>query len=148
MTRKTASPPLLPLPIDTNDLNQQKQVSHKTSRVCGGWRGEEDSCSLPPPPGYGLVATVTHTEGGGSGWVRGQKKVCLPKIDLQFRAPLINPIFLLRNNFLMWVGGSRAGSGGAQAAIPLPPTPPPGNGKPWPAPSPSPFVKADCGYTQ
>ena len=40
--------------------------------------------------------------GGG---VRGQKKVCVPKIDLQVRAPLINFIFFLRKNFLMWVGG-------------------------------------------
>ena len=40
--------------------------------------------------------------GGG---VRGQKKVCVPKIDLQVRAPLINFIFFPRKNFLMWVGG-------------------------------------------
>ena len=40
-----------------------------------------------------------HSEGGGGGggglrlvggWVRGQKKVCVPKIDAQFRAPLLN----------------------------------------------------------
>ena len=42
---------------------------------------------------------------GGGGGVRGQKKVCVPKIDLQVRAPLINFIFFLRKNFLMWVGG-------------------------------------------
>ena len=41
----------------------------------------------------------------GGGGVRGQKKVCVPKIDLQVRAPLINYIFFLRKNFLMWVGG-------------------------------------------
>ena len=39
------------------------------------------------------------------GWLRGQKKVCVPKIDLQVRAPLINFIFFLRKHFLMWVGG-------------------------------------------
>ena len=43
--------------------------------------------------------------GGAGGWVRGQKKVCVPKIDLQVRAPLINFIFFRRKNFLMWVGG-------------------------------------------
>ena len=42
---------------------------------------------------------------GGGGWVRGQKQVCVPKIDLQVRASLINFIFFLRKNFLMWVGG-------------------------------------------
>ena len=39
--------------------------------------------------GHGLVATVTHTREGGG--VRGPKKqVCVPLIDLQFRAPLMN----------------------------------------------------------
>ena len=40
---------------------------------------------------------------GGGGGVRGQKKVCIPKIDLQLRAPLTS--FLLRKIFLMWLGG-------------------------------------------
>ena len=58
--------------------------------------------------GLCLVAGSYYTGGGGGGlggWVRGQKKVCVPKIDLQVRAPLINFIFLLRKTFLMWVGG-------------------------------------------
>ena len=49
---------------------------------------------------------VDTTPGSGvGGLVRGQKKVCVPKIDLQMRAPLTNFIFFLRKNFLMWVGG-------------------------------------------
>ena len=49
---------------------------------------------------------ILYRGGGMGGWV-GQrpKKVCVPKIDLQVRAPLINFIFFLRKNFLMWVGG-------------------------------------------
>ena len=39
------------------------------------------------------------------GGVRGQKIVCVPKIGLEFPAPLINFIFCLRKMFLMWVGG-------------------------------------------
>ena len=42
---------------------------------------------------------------GGGGGSEAKKKVCVPKIDLQVRAPLINFIFFLRKNFLMWVGG-------------------------------------------
>ena len=50
---------------------------------------------------------------GVGGWVRGQKKVCVPKIHFQFRAPLIS--FSPEENFSDvggWVGGS---GGGAQA---------------------------------
>ena len=59
---------------------------------------------------------------GGGGWVRGQKKVCVPKIDLQVRAPLIHFIFFLRKNFLMWVGGwvGQAKSRGANLTPPPP----------------------------
>ena len=53
------------------------------------------------------------------GWVRGQKKVCVPKINLQFQAPLINSICSPRNNFLTWVGGWVTWSSGR------PKTPPP-----------------------
>ena len=35
--------------------------------------------------------------------VRGQKEVCVPKIGIEFPAPLINFIFCLRKFFLMWV---------------------------------------------
>ena len=48
---------------------------------------------------------ILYRGGGVGGWVRGQKKVCVPKIHLQVRAPLINFICFLRKNFLMWVGG-------------------------------------------
>ena len=40
--------------------------------------------------------------GGGGGQA---KKVCVPKINVQFGAPLINFIYFLRKTFLMWVGG-------------------------------------------
>ena len=67
---------------------------------------------------------------GGGGGVRGKKKkVCEPKIDLQFRAPLINFIFLLRTN-VSDVGG--IGLGG-QAEEPRLPFRPPSNAQPWPA---------------
>ena len=53
----------------------------------------------------------------------------VPKIDLQFRAPLINFIFFLRKNFLMFVGaGFRRRSPGCHP----PPPPAAGNGAPWP----------------
>ena len=39
------------------------------------------------------------------GRARGQKKVYVPKINLQVRAPLINFTFILENKFLMWLGG-------------------------------------------
>ena len=41
--------------------------------------------------------------GGGGG--SEAEQVCVPKIDLQFRAPLMNFILLLKKSFLMWVGG-------------------------------------------
>ena len=58
---------------------------------------------------------------GRGGGQREKKRVCAPKIDLQFRAPLISLIFFLRQNFPMWAGGLGSG-GGAQAAIPPPPS--------------------------
>ena len=84
-------------------------------------------------PSHGLVANFTFSGGVGGwvgGWVGGleaQKKVCVPKIDLQFRAPLINCIFFLRNNFLLQV------SGWVRRRSPGYHFPPPHNGKPWPA---------------
>ena len=82
-------------------------------------------------PGHCLVATMTYTgsEGGG-GWLEAKKKVCVPKIDLQFRAPLRNFTFLLRTHFLMWVGWVRRSPG-------CHPPPPPGNAKPCPRAVPS-----------
>ena len=50
--------------------------------------------TLPPPPLAGV-----------RGLVRGQEKVCVPKIGLKFPALLINVIFCRRIFFLMWVGG-------------------------------------------
>ena len=64
----------------------------KTSRRNAG------DCSRPLLSGWLILY-----RGGGGG--QRPKKVCVPKIDLQVRAPLINFIFCLRKNFLMWVGG-------------------------------------------
>ena len=63
-------------------------------------------------PGHGLVAKFTKT-GAGSGSEAKRKKVFVPKVNLQFWAPLMNFIFSL---CLMWGGGGSGG--GAQAAIP------------------------------
>ena len=54
-------------------------------------------------PGYCLRRTPPAPP---RGWV-GQrpKKFCVPEIGVKFPAPLINFIFCLRKNFLMWVGG-------------------------------------------
>ena len=59
-----------------------------------------------------------------------KKKVCVPTIYLEFRAPLINSNFFRRKILLMWVGGR--GGGGGLAEEPSPPPPPPsGTGKWW-----------------
>ena len=47
------------------------------------------------------------------GWGR-PKKVCVPKTGLKFPAPLINFIFCLRKNFLMWAGWVGQGWPGPQ----------------------------------
>ena len=52
-------------------------------------------------PGHGSVATVTYPGGSVGGGVSGRKIVHVPKIDLQFQAPLRNFTFFLRNSFLM-----------------------------------------------
>ena len=62
--------------------------------------------------------------GGGSwlvgGWVGGQKRVCVPKIDLQFRAPLINIILFRRKCCLTWAGGWVPWSSGSPKMTPSP----------------------------
>ena len=61
-----------------------------------------------------LLLSVAHAppsrEGEGGG---GQKKVCVPEIDLHFGASLINFVFPPRKVFLMWVGGWVGRSAGA-----------------------------------
>ena len=47
-----------------------------------------------PGAGHGLVATVTCTRGFGGGGGRRPKKDCVPKIDLRFRVPSRNFIFV------------------------------------------------------
>ena len=67
------------------------------------------------------MANGTSTRGEGRG-ARGKKFFYVPKMDLQFRAPLINFNSSLRRNFLMWAGGWVGGPR-------LPSPPPPGKGK-------------------
>ena len=53
----------------------------------------------------GLLLSGGHLTGGGGGGVRGQKQVCVSKINLKFPAPLMNFVFHPRTIFLVWVGG-------------------------------------------
>ena len=69
------------------------------------------------------MATVTYTGVWGAGGSEAQNKVCVPKIDFQFRAPLINFIFSRAKNFLMCVCRGGGLGGGAQVAIPPLPQP-------------------------
>ena len=88
----------------------------------GSWGCTMHLCMhIASRPGHGLVATVTYTPWGGQRGSEAKKKVCVPKMDLQIRAPLIHFIFFLRTIFLMWVGGwIRQRSSGCY------PPPPPG----------------------
>ena len=92
-------------------------VSPERRAVDRRWR-----VCVPPRPLLSGWLILYRGRGVGGGGVRGQKKVCVPKIDLQVRAPLINFIFFLRKNFLMWVGGwvGQPKSRGANLT-PLPP---------------------------
>ena len=107
-------------------LKQQMESMESSAEVCHPSAGA-GTC-LPgghmangSSAGHGLVATVTYTRGRG---VQRLKNVCVPKIDLQFRAPSIKFIFFLRKTFLMWLYGG----GGGQAeepGLPFRPPPPP-----------------------
>ena len=67
------------------------------------------------------MAAVTYTGGWGDG-SEAKKNFCVPKIDVQFRAPLIIFISSPRKNFLMWVGGwARQRNPGCHSATPPPP---------------------------
>ena len=57
-----------------------------------------------PWAGRGLVVTVTYIR-RGVGESEALKKVFVPAIHLQSRAPLINSFFSRSEPFLMWVGG-------------------------------------------
>ena len=81
-------------------------------------------------------------EGGGGGQ-RPEKKVCVSKIDLQFRALLMNFIFFSRGTVsdVGGVGGwLRRRSPGCHSALP---PPAPSNAKPWPG-----RVPAGCDAVQ
>ena len=94
--------------------------SSRTVSNGGVWEGS--LCAPPcspaqPPPQIGDACA-------SGAWVRGRKKVFVPEIDLQFRAPLIHFIFFPRKNFLMWVGGfaTRKSPGCRSAPPPAPVT--------------------------
>ena len=71
-------------------------------------KGRTGDC---PGPCKGTTTRRNVTRG-----VRGQKQVCVPKIDFQFRAPLIE--FIFPEEKFSDVGGGAGSGGGAQAAIP------------------------------
>ena len=77
-------------------------------RPVGAAKGEQSDTEVLSPPPPRLV-----------GWVRDQKKSCVPKISLKFLPPLVNVIFLLEE-FFFDVGGGWVGRG-----WPGPQTPPP-----------------------
>ena len=66
--------------------------------VCTGSGGGPSGWTPPAPPNAVHIGVghrpllsgwlILYRGSGGGGWVRGQKKVCVPKIDLQVRAPL------------------------------------------------------------
>ena len=80
------------------------------------------------------MPNFTDTVGGMGGWVRGQRKNCVAKIDLQFRAPMMN-LFPGAKFIWVYVGGWVGGWVGQaeELRLLLQPPPPPGNAKPWPA---------------
>ena len=41
----------------------------------------------------------------GGGWVRGRKKVCVPKVDVPFRAALLNFVFWHHENVVPQIQG-------------------------------------------
>ena len=55
------------------------------------------------PPGW---CSVWWTRRGGGWGVRDQKQVCVPKVCLHFRAPLINFFFSSEEMFPMWMRGA------------------------------------------
>ena len=61
--------------------------------------------------------------GGGGGGSEAKKMVCVPKLDLQVRAPLMNFISFRRKIFLIWLGGG--GSAKFRGGPISRPTPPP-----------------------
>ena len=65
----------------------------------GSFKWVAGTCKRGWGAGHVLLATVIYTGGGSEAKV----KVCVPQMDLQFRAPLINAIFSLRKSFLVWV---------------------------------------------
>ena len=87
----------------------------------------------------GRVAGITCRRGGG---VRGQKNGCVPKTDVQFRAPMS---FLSRGNNFSDVGGGwvRRRSPGCHSAPPPPQIP-----RPCANPPPPPSVTVPNGLTQ
>ena len=71
-------------------------VARASEASSGPWVGGACACA-----GQALAKWLIHTIPGGCG-VRGLKKVCVPKIDLQVRPPLISFVVFCGG----WVGGS------------------------------------------
>ena len=79
---------------------------------CGRGLSNRMAATPTPPSGFDpgirpLLSgwLILYRGGGGSEAKKKLPKMCVPKIDLQVRAPLINFIFFQRKYFLMWVGG-------------------------------------------
>ena len=87
-----------------------------------------------------LRQAIAQGEGGG---VRGEK-VCVPKIGLKFRAPLIHFIFCRRKIFLIF-GGGAAGAGQGPTQPPPPPAPRGPSAMACSAPLSRPFVRTTEG---
>ena len=111
--------------------NKRLKKTSGKSAVWGTFHSRPRRCSTaacsPTPfwlahlPGYCVRRTPPPPNPGGvGGWVRGQKKVCVPKITLKIPAPLIDFIFCWMKILLMWGGG---GSGPGLARAPNAPPP-------------------------
>ena len=130
LTRKRHIPPHPAQPRHTNywapRTRKRHQQEHRPQRLTERSdptqhaKGRTGDC--PGPCKETTTRGIVTRGGGGGGGVRGQRKVCVPKFDLQFRAPLINVLSYPRKNFVMWVGGwgVRRKSPGCHSSPPLP----------------------------
>ena len=92
----------LPPTVDVRHLLGRRR-KHRTQCVSGAGRG--------------LVANFPYTGGGG---VPEANKICVYLNRRPILGPLITFIFVLRKNFLMWVGGWVRRSPGCHSAPPAP----------------------------
>ena len=110
LTRKQHTPPHSAQPRHTNywapRTRERHQQEHRPQRPTERSdptqhaKGRAGDC---PGPRRETATRRNVTQGGvGS---EAKKKVCVPKIDLQFRVPLINVCFFPKKKLLMWGGG-------------------------------------------